>query len=59
MSFGSGFGIGAGFGTVAGFGAGVDWALIFRSYPYNDSVKRPASATTATTAKVNTRWLSL
>jgi hypothetical protein len=59
MSFGSGFGMGAGFGTEVGFGAGVDCALILGSYPYKDSVKRLARATTATTASVRTRWFSL
>jgi hypothetical protein len=55
MRFGSGFGMGAGFGTEVGFGAGVDCAVMFRSYPYKDSVKRLARATTATTASVKTR----
>ena len=55
MRLGSGFGMGAGFGTEVGFGAGVDCAVMFGSYPYKDSVKRLARATTATTANVKTR----
>ncbi len=58
MRFGSGLGMGAGFGTEVGLGAGADCAVMFGSYPYRDSTKRLARATTATTASVKTRWFS-